>query len=228
MTDAASLVTPLTELSTFRAFTYPIQLCSIPKEALPPVNYDRFEETFHVVIGDTPTDVAYFWDRPATTPEWSRTYLNQVWLPRDLATNPQLTTALSSWLQRSADPHGSNKGRVRFVSLSLSQDQLQKIIEPLTCELRVPQHVNSLREIQPPQIREGVPGPPRQDKMDLYRVTGTTERLTLQEPDVLQEPRLGGHWMADLYIEFRPERYPTILGRPVWWQLPRLNGLALK
>jgi hypothetical protein len=34
--------------------------------------------------------------------------------------------------------------------------------------------------------------------------------------------------MADLYIEFRPERYPMIIGRPVWWQLPRLNSLALQ
>ena len=61
--------------------------------------------------------------------------------------------------------------------------------------------------------------------MDLYRTTSTTERLTLQEPNV-QGPNLGQHWMADLYIEFRPERYPTIIGRPLWWQLPRLNCLA--
>jgi hypothetical protein len=54
MTDAASLGIPFTELSTFRAFTYPIQLCSLPKEAQPDVERDRFSETFHVVIGDTP------------------------------------------------------------------------------------------------------------------------------------------------------------------------------
>lgn len=226
LTDAASLVTPLTELSTFRAFTYPIQLCSIPKEALPPVDYDRFAEAFEVVIGDTPTDVAYFWNRPSTILQWSRTYLNQVWLPVSVATNAQLTTALSSWLQRSADPNGSYRGRIRFVSLSLSQEELQKIVEPLTRGLRVLRHVDALREIQPPRIRVGLPGPPAQDKMDLYRATGTTERLTLHEPDVLQGPMLGEHWMADLYIEFRPERYPTISGRPLWWQLPRLNVLA--
>lgn len=226
VTDAASLVTPLTELSTFRPFTYPIQLCAIPKEALPPVHHDRFAETFHVVIGDTPTDVAYFWNRPATIPEWNRTYLNQVWLPPAVATNPQLTSALSSWLQRSADPNGSYQGRIRFVSLSLSQERLQEVIEPLICELRVPHHVDVLREIQPPLIRERAPGPPRQNKMDLYRATSTTERLTLQEPDVVQGLSLDEHWMADLYIEFRPERYPTFHGRPLWWQLPRLNGLA--
>lgn len=226
VTDAASLVAPLTELSTFRAFTYPIQLCSLPKEALAQVDYDRFGETFHVVIGDTPTDVAYFWNRPVTTPQWGRTYLNQVWLPLDVATNAQLSTALSSWFQRAADPNGSHRGSIRFVSLSLAQERLQEVVEPLTRELRVFRNVDTLREIQPPKISEGFPGPPGQDKMDLYRATGTTERLTLQEPDVLQGPHLGEHWMADVYIEFRPERYPTITGRPLWWQLPRVNELA--
>jgi hypothetical protein len=226
VTDAASLVTPLTELSAFRAFTYPIQLCSVPKETLPDVEHDQFSEAFHVVIGDTPTDMAYFWNRPTTAPQWSRTYLNQVWLPIDMATDPQLTTALSSWLQRSADPNGSHQGHLRFVSLSLSHERLQEVVEPLTSQLRVFRTVNALREIEPPRIRHGFSGPPGQDKMDLYRATGTTERLILQEPDAPQGPSLGDHWMADLYIEFRPERYPTIGGRPLWWQLPRLNDLA--
>src|SRR5262249_718575 len=92
--------------------------------------------------------------------------------------------------------------------------------------LRVFWDVHALREIQPPKLSEGLSGPLGQDKMDLYRVTGTTERLTLREPDIFQGPSLGGHWMADLYIEFRPERYPTMSGRPLWWQLPRLNSLA--
>jgi len=32
--------------------------------------------------------------------------------------------------------------------------------------------------------------------------------------------------MADVFIEFRPERYPTISGRELWWQLPRVNAIA--
>ncbi len=228
ITDAASLVTPLTELSTFRSFTYPIQLCSIPKDAQPDVEYDGFGETFHVVIGDTPAEVAYFWNRPVTIPQWSRNYLNQVRLPLDVATNAQLTTALTSWLQRAADPNGDHQHGIRFVSLSLSQERLQEVVEPLARELRMFRNVDALGEIQPPKIREGFPGPPGQDKMDLYRATGTTERLTVREPDVLQGPRGGERWKADLYIEFRPERYPTIGGRPqrrqaVWCRLPLLT-----
>jgi len=226
VTDAASLVTPLTELSTFKPFTYPIQLCSIPKEALPDVDHNQFAEAFEVVIGDTPSDVAYYWNRPSTILQWSRTHLKQVWLPVSVATNAQLTSPLSSWLQRSADPNGSYKGRIRFVSLSLSQERLQEVVKPLTCELRVFRDIHALREIQPPKIREGFPEPRGRDRMDLYRATGTTEQFTLHEPEVLEGPMLGEHWMADLHIEFRPERYPTISGRPLWWQLPRLNVLA--
>jgi hypothetical protein len=227
VTDAASLMTPLGELSAFKSFTYPIQLCSIPNDALPPVDYDRYAESFHVVIGDTPADVAYFWNRPASTPQWSRTYLNQVWLPIDIATNAQLATALSAWLQRLADPGGSHQSSIRFVSLSLLQEQLEEVAKPLMCQLRVsPRYVHALHEVQPPKIRARAPGPPNQDNMDLYRTTSSTERLTLKEPDLLQGPILGGHWMADLYIEFRPERYPHIIGRPLWWQLPRINRLS--
>jgi hypothetical protein len=155
--------------------------------------------------------------------------LNQVWLSLAIATNPDLTAALSAWFQRCADPNGSHKGHVRFVSLSLSQDQLQQIAEPLARGVhRVFHDVKALSEIQPPNISEGPPGPPGLDRMDLHRVTGTTERLTLQEPDILRGPQgpHGACWMADVYVGFRPERYPTVLGRPLWWQLPRLNVLA--
>lgn len=227
VTDAASLVTPLMELSAFRAFTYPIQLCSLPTEALPPVDHDRFDQTFHVVIGDSLRDVAYFWNRPVTTRPGSRTYLNQIWLPLAVATNAELTAALSSWLQHAADPNGSFQGSIRFVSLSLSQAQLQEVVEPLARGLRVIfRNVDALSDIQPPRISAHFAGPLGVDKMDLYRAAGTTERLTLQEPEVLLGPYLDEHWMADLYIEFRPERFPTIGGRNLWWQLPRLNALA--
>ncbi len=228
VTDAASLIAPLAELSTFRSFTYPIQLCSVPREALPSTAPNRFDEVFHVVIGDTPADVAYFWNRPSTIQQWTRTYLNQVWLPLSVATDPQLSDTLSSWLQRSADPGGSSKGAVRFVSLSLPQEQLQEIATPLMSKIRVFRDVAALHEIQPPEFSEGPPGLHGEDKMDLYRTTSDEEQFTLQEPNVAQGPMLGEHWMADLHIEFRPERYPTISGRPLWWQLPRMNGLAMQ
>jgi hypothetical protein len=225
--DAVSLVNSLIALSSFRTFTYPIQLCSIPKEALPQVDYDRLNEMFHVVIGDTPADLAYFWNRPSTIPQQNRTYLNQIWLPLCIATNPQLVPVLSSWLQRSADPTGTGQGNIRFVSLSLSQEKLQEIIKPLTCNLAVRSYVEALQKIQPPKISNGNTRPSNKSEMDLYRASSSEERLTLQEPDILQGSVLNEYWMDDFYIEFRPERNPTRNEHQFWWQLPRLNDLAM-
>jgi hypothetical protein len=226
ITDVGSLVAPLTELSAFRAFTYPIQLCSVPKESLPNVRYDRYGETFHVIVGDSPRDVAYFWNRPAALPLWSRTHLNQLWLPIAIATDPLLRTALVAWLQHAADPGGNSQGSIRFVSFSLSESQLLEIVEPLAQGIRAFRSSAILSEMPAPDVAEGPPGPRGQSSMDLYRATGTVERLTLLEPDLPQGPSQGECWMADVYVEFRPERYPNIIGRDVWWQLPRMNELA--
>jgi len=228
VTDAESLARSLISLSSPQTFAYPIQLCSVPKEILPQVDYDRLNEMFHVVIGDTPTDVAYFWNHLSTIPQNSRTNLNQIWMPLGIATNPQLATALRSWLQRSADLTGNGQGNIRFVSLSLSQEQLQEIIRPLTNDLRLRPYVESFNKIQTPKISKGSTKPSGKPDMDLYRASGTEERFTLQEPEILQGSVSNEYWMDDFYIEFRPERNPTRSENQFWWQLPRLNDLAIQ
>ncbi|MEW6777555.1 MAG: hypothetical protein AB1405_14755 [Bdellovibrionota bacterium] len=228
ITDATSLTEPLTELSTYRAYTYPIQLCAVPKEALPSTDRSQFCETFQVVIGDAPIDVVYFWNLAATVPEWKRTRLNQVWLPISIATNPQLRDALIAWLQRVGDPTGSYDGGIRFVSLSLSQERLNQIVEPITSKLRISRYVSALQTIEPPHLNEFPPWPIGLEKMDHYRATNARESLTLNEPDIPKGAHGRERWMADLYIEFRSKHHLGMMGRHLWWQLPRLNGLAFQ
>lgn len=228
LTDATSLAESLTALSSHRNFTYPIQLCSIPKESLYQVDYDRLHEIFHVVIGDSPEDVAYYWNRPSITPQQSRTHLNQIWMPVSIASNSQLTAAICSWLQRWADPIGNGQGNIRFVSLSLPLDQLQEIVRPLTCNLHLWHQVETLSAIQAPTIANGNTRPPNKSEMDLYRGSSNDERINLQEPDILQGTVLNEYWMNDIYIEFRPEKNPYSSENIFWWQLPRLNELAVQ
>ncbi len=223
LTDLGSLINPLKELTSFKSFLYPIQFCSTPTDALPTMNNDHFGQMFHVVIGDTPKDIAYFWNLQATVPQWKRINLNQVWLPREVATNSELAGVLSGWINRQADPGGSNSGHIRFVSLSLTQGELQQIVEPLSQKLRVPKIVTALPD-GPILARET---PYRNtEKMDRYPLTGTEESIRLQGPTIYSGPNMDEYWMADLYVEFRPERYQTITGRNLWWQFPRLNMLV--
>jgi hypothetical protein len=44
----------------------------------------RRTHTLREFTGDTPSDAAYFWNRPVTTPQWSRTHLNPQSLLRGL------------------------------------------------------------------------------------------------------------------------------------------------
>ena len=79
ITDRKSLAAAFTELSTFERFTYPIQICSLPNTSQD-VEYDRTGEVFTVVVGDSPEDIAYSWNRTLSIPNWKRTDLNQIWL----------------------------------------------------------------------------------------------------------------------------------------------------
>lgn len=234
ITDIASLSDALTQLSTYESFTYPIQICAVPNVALSDVEHSRFGETFLVVVGDSVTDVAHFWNHPLSVPRWSRTHLKQLWLPVALATNEAFIPALASWLQHAADPGGNMQQSIRFVSRSLPQARLAEIVEPIAQPLRMFKDIAAISEPEVPTLRAttGLPrlgprmGLASMDlpSMDLYRVSGTKERITLNEPKAA-EGLVGEYWMADVYMEFRPERHPTITGRDLWWQLPRRNIL---
>lgn len=234
ITDVVSLTDALTQLSTYGSFTYPIQVCALPKTALPDVEHDRFGETFIVVVGDSVADVAHFWNHPLTIPQWSRTHLMQLWLPVAFATNEGFIPTLASWLQHAADPGGNMQQSIRFVSRSLPQARLAEIVDPIAQRLRMFRDIAAISEPEVPRLQPNTGLPrlgPRMGlasmdlpSMDLYRVSGTKERITLNEPK-MAEGFLGGYWMADVYIEFRPERHPTIMGRDLWWQLPRRNIL---
>lgn len=226
VTDVTSLITPLRELSTSTDVTYPIQLASAPNDALPPVQYDRFGDAPHVVIGDTPADITYFWNRSVAIPQWRRGRLCQVWLPIDLALDPQLSAPLCTWLQWAAGQTASSQPRIRFVSLSLPEDRLREIAEPIARGMSFLPTIEALSGFQPPQLRTLAPGPDGLDQMDLYRANAQIERLTLMEPGIPQGHMHGEHWMADIYMEFHPERHPQVSGRPLWWQFPRVNELA--
>ena len=61
ITDKESLLATLGELSKFKPYIYPSQLCSIPTNIFD-LEYDRLDETFSVFIGDRFEDIINFWN----------------------------------------------------------------------------------------------------------------------------------------------------------------------
>lgn len=225
ITNRLGLSSAFMELSTFERFIYPIQLCSLPN-SFQDVEHDRMGGIFTVVVGDSPEDIIYSWNRTLLIPSVIRTGLHQVWLPTELANDAGIENALKSWLNRAADPSGTTNEEIQFVSFSLRKAELEKIAERFTKNTGLRRAVTVFNEPQIPNFQ------PRdfylrlKENMDLYRATGSEEEIVLNEPNVLKWGMSGEHWMADVYIQFKPERYTNFIGNDLWWQLPQRNHLA--
>jgi hypothetical protein len=225
ITDTGSLATALGELSTFERFVYPIQICSIPN-TLQDVKCNRMGEVFTVVVGDAPEDIVYAWNRALLIPQWKRIDLNQLWLPIKLADDPKIEDTLKQWLQRAADPGGTTNEEILFVSFSLKKAELERIADKLTKNLWLRKTVTIFGEPETPNFQPRSPYLHLKENMDLYRATGNDEYIILNEPDVMEGVMAGEYWMADVYIQFRPEQVKDIAGMDFWWQFPQRNHLA--
>ena len=225
ITNRESLAEAFMEISTFERFTYPIQICSLPN-TFKDVEYNRTGDLFTVVIGNTLEDIVFSWNRTLLIPQWKRIDINQIWLPTEIANDTQIGNALKKWLQRAAEHSGTTNKEIQFVSFSLKEDELEQIANRLTKDIWLHKTVRTFTEMQIPSFQPRVFYLRLKENMDLYRATGNEEQIVLNEPDILEGVMGGEYWMADVYIQFRPERYANFVGKDFWWQLPQRNHLA--
>ncbi len=231
ITDRESLATALKELSTAERVIYPIQVCSLPN-TFKNIEYDRTGEIFTVVVGDTLEDLVYFWNRTLLVPQGRRIGLNQIWLPTELANYTEVLESFGDWLRRVANLGGGSNTELQLDSFSLEESQLKSIADKLKKKLRVYINPRFFTEPQIPKFQPKGIYFMNTENMDFYRGTGYEEHIVLNEPDVLEGSMSDKHWMADVYIQFRHERYTTSkhliqeFGHNFWWQFPQRNHLA--
>jgi hypothetical protein len=220
ISDRASLAHALKELTSFKGFMYPAQLCALPTSSRehPRCKHD---DQFTVVLGDTFADVLYAWNGIHLEPTWGRSHMRRIWLPKQLASDPSLKEPLARWIDRLADPGGSYRGNINFTSLSETIDDLKQITASLQPFIRIHNGVSRYEELGVEEERE------RRMMVqlasaDLYRGTSKQEHFVLTEPDVEQGVMGGEHWMAEIYIEL----HQSINNTMGWLRLPTKNRLA--
>lgn len=206
-------------------FVFPIQLSSVPNEARD-VDYDNEGEHFTVIVGDSPYDLLHYWNRSLIIPQWLRPGICHIWLPTDIAENSKLKEGLQQFFQQRASRTGNNGNNcIKFISFSLKEDRLKKIADTLGEKAWCYKKVIALppQEIFPKygknkdyfNLKQG---------MNLYQAYGNEETIEIEEP-ILPDGVQGGHWMLDVYIQYRPERYQYTNVRH-WWRLPNRNHLT--
>ena len=243
VTDRNSLATALLELSHTPSILFRDQICASP-------NTERDNEKntsvarFEVIVGETLPDIVYFWNRPLLVGRWKRGRINQMWLPKTLATDLDMEDALCAWIKKVAYLSSGTPGMVRFVSFSTEEQELEAIASRFRANLHGHnRHVHiTVKCFTEPQIPNFRPEDPlsfqrenpffvRENSIDIHRAQGNTDIVELTEPKGLAQHDTNGHWMADFYIEFNHERYGDhedvviTVGKTLFWRFPNRNHL---
>ncbi|MDE0313342.1 MAG: hypothetical protein OXM61_00440, partial [Candidatus Poribacteria bacterium] len=237
--DRSSLIESLLELAHIQNIIYRDQICAFPNTEQEIQN--GWKSHFEVIVGDTLQDIVYFWNRPWLLGRWRRKYMNQLWLPTVLATDPSMEDALCSWIDRNAWKQGNNPETVQFVSFSIEESELRSIDSKFQRTLRAFTHIKHYDEPQIPNLAsehlsffsdENLLSS-RDSSIETCRTQGNQDILELTEPNGLAQHDLDGHWMADFYIEFTHEanrNHEDVIRRMYrnsgLWELPNRNHLA--
>ena len=238
LTDALLEITPIPDI-VFRD-----QICTLPNTERD-VKANTLTDYFDVVVGDELEDIVYFWNRSLAVRRFKRHFMNQMWLPKTLATDSDMEEALYGWFRRITHLYGNDRSILRFVSVSTEKRGL----EDIASRFREKFHAHDLA-VRTPTICFKEPQIPnfcaedtlvfqqehslfsRENSIDIQRAQGNKDILELTEPKGLSQRGLGGYWMADFFIEFVHDKYenPDEVGmmteRTLFWRLPKRNYLA--
>ena len=229
--DRESMAETLLELARSRDVVFYNQVSALPnteRDVNSPTN-----NHFDVIIGSTIQDIIYSWNCPLLVRRRKRGGINHIWLPTELAYDPNMQEALCAWFRSVTFLRGDNPEKLRFVSYSTEERELHDIAEMFRENLRASTLVERFQEPQIPDFRAGNSffthiG----EGMDIHRTQGNEEILELAEPKGLAPHDGNGHWMADFYIEFISDRYSNqedvgMTATPsLYWRLPNRNHLA--
>jgi hypothetical protein len=226
ISDFDSLNQTLLELGDFHnRVTFPIQICSTPN-TFKGVNYNAYNEYFGIIIGDSRQDLSYFWNRSMMISGWMRTALTQLWLPKEFIEESKIRPGLENFLYRHVGLTGSNNTHgAHFITFSLTEDELNKFSSSFIGKLMYHIKPTKFSEPQMPDLREEWPFYYLKQNLELFRAHSREEHIIIEEPDVPEGVMGGQSWCADIYIQGNPQKFPNIIGKEYWWQLPQRNNL---
>ena len=234
-----TLAEALLKLSDTENMVYLDQICAFPnsERELPKTWLDSFE----IIVGDTLQDIVHFWNRPWLISRWKRKYMNQLWLPTTLATDPIMEDALCRWINRHSWTERQRSKMVQFVSFSAEEEELKNIASRFQRKLQWSTIVKCYEEPQLPDLTPEVrlfflsenPLSSRDSSIEVHRAQGNKDIFELTEPNELAQQDSNGHWMVDFYIEYSKgvyENHEEIIINTDWdsfyWKLPKRNHLT--
>ena len=223
--DAHSLNVAFSKIEQYDNFAFPIQFCTIPHD----IKETRFKDTdnfFTVIIGDSPEDIVYKWNSILLTSKHYNRFLNNIWLPKEIALSGDFDDGFYKLFTNLATRQSvSGVCRIKFVSFSIKEKELTEIAQKLT-KNSISKIIKAYENIRLPERIENYDYISIERDMIPYQVTGDKVQINISSPTIDKGFMLGESWIADVYIQHHPERYPNFQGRTLWWKLPKHSMLA--
>lgn len=224
--DYESLNEALLELGDFKnRSVFPAQICAHTNH-IKDVEYDHRRECFEVIVGDTNEEIAYAWNKILNLNHWLRTRFTQLWVPAEMIMEPAIKDGLAKFINRYTGEVGNNnQHQVNYVTFSLDETKIKEISAYFDGTSFHPKISTRYAEAQLPNFSKHSRLFMMRRGLDFVRARSQEEHLVIEQPKVEEAGMGGQHWFTDFYIEYRPERNKTIIGKDYWWQLPKRNAL---
>lgn len=224
--DIEDLKQALAEIAELGNFTFLNQIIALsgPNHEC---NYRDQEHDFLVVIGDSPEDLAYFWNSIHLRNDHHKTKCYGLWLPTAFFEYPDLLSSIDQIVNKLSGHYYGRDERVKIISLSLSKEELSELAE----SFKVIHHYKTVEVYDAPRI-------PTFEKLNIQRFIPepyTLNRFTEYDGFLTYEPakfiehlsnRQREAWMVDVYLEFDKDDGISIQGKYDWWRFPKNNMLA--
>lgn len=224
ITDIATLNAALLDIGDFRnRFVFASQISSY-SDHIKDTETAGLDESFEVIVGNSTKELVYSWNRPLNLRAWQRGRFSHLWITQDLIADPNLKQGLAQVINKYTGLMGNSSHQTKFVSLSIRINTLKRLKGLLESGLFHPRPVVKYYDIPFPKFSPFHPSFLKKKGLPFFRANSNEEHITLQEPNIPEVGMGGQHWIADFYIEYRPERNKTVLGKTYWWQLPLRNS----
>jgi len=210
-----------------RRITVPADFCGLYASRKYVPVFDPFMSGFHIVVGDSPLDALYMWNRGLISSQ--NNGRNTFWIPKDHCLDDDLLTYVAKWINENYWGDQTERGG-KVISYSIDEGVVQDVAKKISNLARY--------YYQPVRIPSDKFPCPNVKRFEPHSFERATDRQTdvvplsenkgiagFQRPHFLfrGHPQFG--WMVDCIIQYHPERYDWTNIRPIW-QLPKRLGIA--
>ena len=212
-----------------RRLVYPVDLCRL----FSPGHYwhegDAFSTGLHLVVGDSPLDTIYAWNRSLTS--GGIVGLDVFWLSNHFWQDDESLRTVSLFLKNRLW-NSDNGMSSKIISYSIDMYKLEAISEKIK-EFILKNPERDFFNLKPHKLTADqfplgrIQYPPTFDKQsELISLSGGRGQLHIQRSPFLQQDRPHNGWMIDLEIQYSLDAVNMPHDMMTNWRLPKREAVA--